>query len=246
MWPKKIVCLLLLTSVLAAQQQSKSLNVYGSMGFGIANGGQLFSSNKIKGNDTLEEEDSYFNYGRGLKFDFGIQYFLMDNIALQTGLGISANIPRLKVFNEADETKSNTTYRSSLWGFKALVVPHFEILELLTMYTGVGLGFFWNTCKYENKTEISSTQGNISENTEGKIKTSPKLAFLGLAGLNYPLSEKINLYGEVAFEQMSFTTKKRIEGNKTTVYEKDSNLEAPQKIPGSNWQLRFGVRFNVI
>lgn len=241
---KKIFWVLVLTTIVAAQK-SGTFNVFGGVGFGIATGGQLFSSMRTSINDTLEEEDSYFNFGRGLKLDLGMQYFLMDNIALQAGMGISGNAPRLETFNETPVSKINTTYRSSLWGLKALIVPHFEVLELITMYTGVGVGFFWNSWKYEKDIEIEIAGVTTKRTVEGKIKTNPKLALLGLAGVDYPISDLLTAYGEVAFEQMSFTTKKSVEDNQTTVYEKDSDLEAPQRVPGSNWQIRFGMRFNL-
>lgn len=243
---KKLFCLLVFTT-LAIAQNYETLNVYGSIGFGIPTGGQLYPSIKTNQDVVVEEKDSYFNFGRGLKLDLGAQYFVMENIAIQAGLGISGNVPRLKTFNETSDLKENTTYRSSLWGLKALVVPHFELLELVTMYTGVGIGFFWNSMKYERKDEtIMGGEVISSVTTKGKIKTSPKFAFLGLAGVNYPLTDLISLYGEVAFEQMSFTIKKQVEGNNTIVFEKDSNLPSPVRIPGSNWQLRLGVRYSVL
>ncbi len=246
---KKIIWLLTLPAFVAAQN-NETLNVYGSMGFGFPSGGKLYSSFKTDIGpgriDTTEEKDSYFNFGRGLKLDLGVQYFLMPNIALQAGIGISGNIPRLKTFQESNLSKVNTTYRSSLWGLKALIVPHFEVLELITMYTGVGIGFFWNSWKYEQKTVTQINNLSTTETIEGKIKTSPKLGFLGVAGANYPLSDLLTLYGELAFEQLSFTTKKTVQGNNTVVYEKNSNLPAPERIPGSNWQLRFGVKMNVM
>lgn len=240
----------LVLSAFVLAENNETLNVYGSMGFGFSTGGTLFSSIKMNnvpgGIDTTEEKDSYFNFGRGLKLDLGIQYFLMPNIALQAGLGISGNIPRLKTFYETSDLKVNTTYKSSLWGLKALIVPHFEVLELITMYTGVGIGFFWNSWKFKQETVTWIDDLSNKVTMDGKVKTSAKLGLLGLAGANFPLSDLLTLYGELAFEQLSFTTKKTVQGNKTVVYEKDSNLPAPERIPGSNWQFRFGVKMSVL
>lgn len=246
----KNVFWLVVLSAFVAAQNNETLNVFGSVGFGFPSGGKLFSSFKTDfapgGVDTTEEKDSYFNFGRGLKLDLGVQYFLMPNIALQAGIGISGNVPRLKTFQETPIREINTTFRSSLWGLKALIVPHFEVLELITMYTGVGIGFFWNSWKYEQKSTTQIDNVSVTETIEGKIKTTPKLGFLGLAGANFPLSDLLTLYGELAFEQLSFTTKKNVQGNNTVVYEKNSNLPAPERIPGSNWQLRFGVKMSVL
>ena len=197
----------------------------------------------------INKEDNYFNYGQGIKIDLGMQYFMMDNIAMQISMGYSGKVPGLETKNSLDlgaglVRDSTTKYKANVFGIKALVVPRFEILELLNMYTGVGLGFFWNSLKFEANTEA----GPLSVHEEGKIKSSPALALLGLIGADIPLSDLMSAYGEVAFEQMSFKWKKKVvENGGTFVYEKDApNQESPPRIPGSNWQIRVGVRFVVL
>ncbi len=243
---RKILLIVLAAASFTLAQTNETLNIFTSLGFGFPTGGQLFTSNFIDGNDTTEE-DKYFNYGQGIKLDIGLQYFMMENVALQAGFGYSGRIPGLETRNTTGLLAvSNTTtkYKSNLFSLKALVVPRFEILELLNTYTGVGIGFFWNSLSYEAVT----VSGTNRHNYEGKIKSTPALGLLGLIGIDIPLSDLTAVFGEVAFEQMSFKWKKRIEGKGyTEVYEKDAaNLEAPPKVPGSNWQIRFGIRFIVL
>jgi hypothetical protein len=256
-------CLLILIpfAVVSAQNKNETLNLFGSIGWGFGTGGSLFSSvNTDYSNSTdVKRNDSYLNYGRGFKFDLGAQYFMMNNVALQMGIGFSAGVPGLKTEDHnlkvpSTETvfqDSTTNYKFGLFGIKALVVPRFEILDLLNMYAGVGFGLFWSSMKYE-VTKVSSSG---TQNESGKIKASPTLALLGELGADYPISDIISLYGEIALEQMSFTWKEKviektnIDGhtpNGTEIYEKDvTNQGAPLNSPGSNWQIRFGVRFMV-
>lgn len=260
---KFLKCLLILAlfALVNAENKNETLNLFGSIGYGFGTGGSLFSTvdRDYSISAEVKRNDSYLNYGRGFKFDLGAQYFMMKNVALQMGIGFSAGFPGLETaiqnykVTSSDNTFSDSTtnYKFGLFGIKALVVPRFEILDLLNMYAGVGVGLFWSSMSYD-VTRVSLT-GTQKEN--GKIKASPTLALLGELGADYPLSDIISVYGEIALEQMSFTWKEKliektnISGhtpNGTEVYEKDvPNQGAPLNSPGSNWQIRFGLRFMV-
>jgi hypothetical protein len=119
------------------------------------------------------------------------------------------------------------------------------------MYAGIGVGFFWNTLRYESDSVFTTTTLPRNASETGKYISSPKLGLLGLLGIDYPLSDVLCAFGELAFEQVSFTWKKKTSesssGKRTTNYEKDAaNLDSPERIPGSNWQIRFGVRLAVL
>ena len=246
---RKAAFLLLAAVSFIFAQDSETLNIFASLGFGFPTGGQVFSSHTYDDNTLTERKDNYFNYGQGIKLEAGIQYFMMENVALQLAFGFSGKVPRLEIQNNHNFTNAalldssiSINYRSSLFGLKVLVVPRFEILELLNMYTGVGIGFFWNSLSYER----SKTIGTNVDNFDGKIKSSPALGLLGLLGIDIPLSDLMAVFGEVAFEQLSFKWRKRIEDGLTINYEKDAaNLDAPLRAPGSNWQIRAGIRFIV-
>ena len=223
----------------------ETLNLFGSIGGGFGMGGTHFESSETdNGNTTVT--DRFFNYGSGFKFDVGCQYFMMENVALQPSFSYSVGIP----FKEEDITSlltTTTTYGRHLFGIKLQVVPRFEVLGLIDMYTGIGMGFFWNARPFK----IVAESGNVTQEVTGKITSKPALGFLGTLGADYPLNDRLTLFGELGFEQTSFTLDKYVitkPDNQTIYYsENDSNTNNldPQKVPGSNFQFRFGVRFAV-
>ena len=122
----------------------------------------------------------------------------------------------------------------------------------ILIYAGIPLsasklGFFWNSRPFKIVTEA----GNITQEITGKITSKPALGFLGLLGADYPLNDKLTLFGELGFEQISFSLDKYVveEPNKQTIYysEDDANTNNlnPQKVPGSSFQIRAGVRFAI-
>jgi opacity protein-like surface antigen len=264
---KKSLFLIFLASIVSAQQapqtpqtQQEILNVFGSIGVGFKTGGQLFTSITQNSSGAItKEEDEFFNYGQGFKIDFGAQYLAMDNLGLQTDMEISLGAPGFETNNHLVDTLTATSldssvkYNRNLFGIKFMVVPRFEVLELITMYTGVGIGFFWNSLHYE--TTVMRPAGTTSE--KGKIITNPTLGFTGLIGANYPISDIFALFGEIAFDQISFRWKKQvvdetnIAGHNTGVipFEEDDpnpNNGTQLRVPGSNWQIRIGARLSVL
>lgn len=250
----RVLFLLASFALAFAQEKHETLNVYGSLGFGIPTGGFLLSSTTQDQNDQTKRKDFYLNYGGGFKIDLGAQYYMMENVALQGGIAFSAGMKNITTDDRTADPASDYSTKYShrnLFAIKVLVVPRFEILELMNVYTGVGLGLFWNSLHYDITEKIADSK--FSEN--GKIKTSPKIGFLGEVGADYPLSDLMSLYGEIGFEMVSFTWDKQViektsiptHKTGTEVFLKDAaNQQPPQRVPGSNWQIRFGARFNIL
>lgn len=253
---------LIITSALTSAltifaQTNEKFNCYGSIGYGFGSGGQLFSSTTIENTDTTERKDRYLSYGQGVKFDFGLQYFMMENVALQVGFNYTPGVPGIKTEYSRDVSVAGITsrildstveYHRHMFGLKAMVVPRFEILELLDMHTGVGIGFYWNALSYETTRTIADT----SQTEKGSIKSAPSLGLNGLIGVDYPLNDLLSLFGEVGFDMTSFRwTKQKIKetgitGNSNGSYnfEKDTpNQRPPLRVSGSSWRLSFGVRY---
>lgn len=237
------------------QQTREVLNVFGSIGIGFKTGGQLFTSiteNSL--GEKIKEENEFFNYGQGFKIDLGAQYLAMENLGLQLDFEISLGAPGFETDDHLIDTAgaridSTTEYTRNMYGIKFLVVPRFEVLELITMYTGVGLGFFWNSNHYE----ITRSEPTGTKTEKGRIVSSPTLGWTGLLGADYPVSDRVALFGEIAFDQVAFKWKKRIVEQSNineigTIFfeEDDPKNEAPLKVPGSNWQIRIGVRFSIL
>lgn len=258
---KKSLFLIFFAGIVSAQQapqtQHEILNVFGSIGVGFKTGGQLFTSvTQNSSGAVTKEEDEFFNYGQGFKIDVGAQYLAMENLGLQTDMEISLGAPGFETNDHLtvdDVVDSSVKYNRNLFGIKFMVVPRFEVLELITMYTGVGLGFFWNSLHYE--TMVMHPAGTTSE--KGKIITNPTLGFTGLIGADYPISDNFALFGELAFDQISFRWKKRVVDETniadhspgTTFFEEDDpnpTNDTPLRVPGSNWQIRIGARLSVL
>jgi opacity protein-like surface antigen len=248
---KKIVMLIALSAFLLSAetpQKSDILNIFGAVGIGFKTGGELFvSTERNTVGEITKETDSYLNYGQGFKIDVGTQYFTMPNLAIQAAFSVSFGIPGFETEDKiASVFDSTTKYSRDLFGIKLQVVPHFEVLELLNMYTGVGLGFFWNRLHYQ-ATVVRPVLGTTTE--KGKIISSPSMGFTGMLGADYPISDAVSAFAELAFEQVSFKWKKKVvDGtNKTTFFEEDApNTQPPPKVPGSNWQVRIGIRLGVL
>lgn len=252
---KKIVyaatAVALITANIFAEGNEK-LSLLGSIGFGFGIGGDVYSSDDAT---KPSAETKYFNYGKGLKFDLGARFGLADNLNAQADFDMSFNVPKLEVVDKpVTTTTSTTTYSSSMFGIKAKIVPEFEFLELINMYTGVGIGFYWGSLKYESKT--STTIGSITTSSEriGKYVSAPSLGLTGFLGADFPLTSKLNLFGEFGFDAVSFRWKKEVVEKSpitgdvgTHNFEKDDpNNPPPPKVPGSNWQIRVGVRMGIL
>ncbi|HMA65860.1 MAG: hypothetical protein ACM31E_10130, partial [Fibrobacterota bacterium] len=188
----------MITANIFAEGDEK-LSLLGSIGFGVGIGGDVYSS--------LDEtkpsaETKYFNYGKGLKFDFGARFGLADKLKAQADFDMSFNVPKLETVDKEAITNATTTttYSSSMFGIKAKIVPEFEFLELINMYTGVGIGFYWGSFKYESK--VSGTVGPITTSSErvGKYVAAPALGLTGFLGADFPITPKLTLFGELGFD----------------------------------------------
>jgi opacity protein-like surface antigen len=250
---------MLLATLSILAQTNEILSGYASIGYGFGSGGQLFSSTTLQAQgldlDTTERKDHYLNYGQGVKIDLGVQYFMMDNVALQVGFSFSPGAPNLKTEYRYDYSIAGITgfldstvdFHHNMFGIKAMVVPRFEILELLNMHTGVGIGFYWNTLSYE-MTRITQ---DTTQTEKGNIQSAPSLGFNGLIGADYPISDLLSLFGEVGFDMTSFRwTKQKIKETQfnrstgTNYFEKNTpNQRPPLRVSGSNWRLSVGVRY---
>jgi len=243
-----IICTIFTTTVLHADYET--FNIFGGIAAGFGTGGELFRSQNTTSAST-EITDRFFNYGSGLKFDLGCQYFMMDKVALQGSIFYSAGVPAFKEENISAAFTQTTTYGFGMWGLRVLVVPKFQVLDLLDTYVGVGTGLCFSSRSFE----ITRKSTNATQNAKGSISSSPSLGFSGIFGVDYPLNDKATLFGEMGFEEISFSLSKYkvkesnipgITGGTVVNYEKNAtgtNNYPPEKVPGSNFQLHFGIRY---
>lgn len=249
-----LIAAFFIVSACSAQTQDK-FSIYTSLGYGFGIGGRLIDSSvSYNGLTLLESTDLHQNYGKGMKVEIGALFGIMHNVDLQTGFVYSWGIPYIEetdqmIFGTA-ETNTTLKHKHSQFGIKVLVLPNFEVFKLFDAYAGVGIGVFFNF----SSAEVSRTGGYEALITDSN-KPSP--AFLGCFGLDFPLNDILHFFVETGFEAMSSTMKEtRITESdfttsdydeKTIEYKEDSvGLSAPPKTPGSNINVRLGLRLNIL
>lgn len=243
---KKILMLIVAAAIITQcfAEKNEKLEIFGDAGFGFGIGGELY---------PVSEKDKYLNYGQGFKMDFGARYSLMNNLNAQAQFGMSFGVPKFEVVNKISTTTNTETFKRNMYGIKLYVVPEFEVLELLTMYTGVGIGFYWNSLHFTRVTR--ETISSISYSEEGKIVSSPALGFTGFLGADFPLAKRITLFSQIGFDLVSFKWKEEVIekaptasriGTSIFYRNNDGSNPPPPKVPGSNWQILAGVRFGIL
>ncbi|MFP4416235.1 MAG: hypothetical protein ACOC4C_05340 [Fibrobacterota bacterium] len=252
---KKAAMMLLVLSCAVGTAYSQTAHVFGSVGYGFGYGGytgDIFQSYTDDRGELSDVEDHYFNYGRGIKLDVGGWYALMEDLGVQAALGFSFGVPDINTEQNTtalvDTRTDNTEYDFFVFSIKVQAVPRFTVVQLLDMYLGVGTGLYFASLSSQTEAEIGGTTYTESETFDSKAA----LGFNGFMGADFPLMEDLSLFGEIGFEQLSFTWKKQeitetnIPGSSesTVTFDKDRpDLPAPPKIPGSNWSLRVGVKY---
>jgi len=249
-----LVAIVLMTS--ASLTAAEKLGIFASIGYGWGLGGaadigdySFASTERNNVGDLTKRDDQYLNGGAGLKIDAGVLWALMDNFYAQIGIEYTAGIPKLERtisdLSEAigDPDRAYTvSFSRNIFGIKALALPQFRFLDLLDVRTGVGIGIFF--CG------ISVEDSRANRVVEGYIETKPAFAFLGQLGADYPLSEKFILFADLSFTATRFTVEKaRDTDGDITIFEKDdigNDVQTPEKLPGSTWGLRIGIRMPII
>jgi len=231
---------------------AQMVDLYGTIGYGFGMGGWQISSITLNENGSaFERDDKYLNYGRGIKYEIGTHVYFMENLTGRFGVQISQSVPSYEISStESVVLNSDTSveYKPNMYGLKASLLPRFEVLDLIYMYTGAGIGLYIGTLEYEKTRTI---EGLGTQKEFGHYESFPSLGFVGTVGGDLPLTDFISLFGEVGFEQLFFIwTKREIETTNITGSEKATvnfqedatDRSPPPKVSGSNWQIRLGLR----
>jgi hypothetical protein len=221
------------------------------IGYGLRIGGSSYvgsveGETKIYGTDgeLIENKDHYLNYGQGLKAELAGNIELMRHVGAEVILAYTGNIPRTIIKHDSPTDKWKETWRQASFGVKVMAVPRFRIIELIDMDLGFGAGIFF--------TRLSFTDNSPAAVNDGYIKTWPGIAFCGRIGAEFPLSESFAITAALSTETVAYTIKERRETRSSLVYQSDSNrgslssnVERPEKIPGSNLALQLGARISI-
>ncbi len=244
------LCLAVLVVALGASAQN-TLNLFGDIGYGFGMGSYYLGTS----NENQETNDHFLNLGHGAKLELGVGYMAAENLETRVSVDMSFGwpSPEIKTRSSSGVTQNDLTsdYSYFSWGIKTLIAPHFEALELLDVYVGVGLGLNFATSSFTNT--LVSTQAQTTTTYEAVFKnvTPASLGFIGVAGFTLPMSDLLSAFGEVRFESMNFKLKEtRMESNTSdlyapgdTYYEEDvQDRDPPPNIPGNNWGIRAGLK----
>jgi len=230
----------------AAESQRDLFDVYLTTGYGFGMGGNAvlptFTGTNLATATT--RTDHFLNLGRGLKVEAGADYKLMDHLYAQGAVNYTLGVPGISA-KQITAVTTTYDYDWSIFGFKVMLKPTFQVLDLIDIYTNIGIGLFFAN---------STMQGSQGASAETRHDTyAPAFAMTGAIGMNYPLNASIILFGEIVCEQMSFTLEKSeytnangVFGNYTVNYEEDvTSSQTPLKIPATNVALRVGVKFPI-
>jgi hypothetical protein len=252
-----VFLILIIAGIVAAgyQSQEKKFDLFLATGYGFGVGGyqnaaEDFSSTISDGN-LISREAHYRNFGWGIKIEGGADYKLMDHVFGQAAFtyGFSAVPGTENVHEVMNASETSAKYYWSVYGIKAGIKPTFQILDLLDMYTNIGIGLYFANSGVDLRI---TTIGGSESTSKGRDSNNPAMTLIGAIGAEYPINESVIAFAEVNFEQMSFTTTKTSFTQSSGVFYSDHTVNyqvdatdrsAPPKIPGSNVALRVGVRF---
>ena len=86
----------MLAAVSFFAQDSETLNIFASLGFGFPTEDRFSPHTPMMIILFTERKDNYFNYGQAIKLEAGIQYFMMENVALQLAFDFQEKCQGLK------------------------------------------------------------------------------------------------------------------------------------------------------
>jgi opacity protein-like surface antigen len=249
-----VVALALSLSAFAAD---KKMHLFLDIGYGFGVGGEIVgTSTEIRNGSMLKQDDLYLNYGQGIKIDGGASYRLLPSMDAQLGIQFSGGVPPVTENDKTELGAVTTTtegkfHRSQL-GFTLQGAPRFTVADLLDAYVRAGIGLFF-TFSSQDWTTSSTGLGTVT--TKVDESNAATLGFVAGMGAEYPLTDILALYGELGFDMMTVRLKERTttitsDPNPTPdkdIYEKDAtDRDTPPKIPGSNFNVRIGVKVGIL
>jgi len=250
-----VSCIVVYTTTVQAQ-----IIPYATFGYSFPLGGYTSDNDifRLQESNTsnasvLDVKDHYLNYGRGIDLDAGIFLPLMENIEAQVGLSFTGGAPNTEV--EIKTTAGTTVtqdvynYHHSLLGIKAIALPRFRVVELFDAYLGIGVGLLlsFSSDEHTRTTTVGPLTTTVDDENSDTF-TRPVLAFIGKAGLEYPVTGKLSFIADISFEQMRVkitesSNKDQFDAAERNHIKDDTNDPAPVKIPASNLGISLGVRF---
>jgi hypothetical protein len=245
--------LFIMLACAASVAMAVDFDIYLGAGFGFPlASGTAFSSDEVNNGTTYETDDKYLNLGKGLKLDLGAQIGNIEKVmfrfAFATSFLTGGTIDEdINVLGNMRITTVND-YSAQIIGARALVVPHFSLTDMLSMYCGMGAGLFYAFSESEIQTTTVSTIQTM-RSSEYDNRAFPGL--LSVLGVRMNISGPFSAIAQVGYDAMNITVEKETHtaanGNVTTInYERDAtDRPAPPKIPATNFSLKAAFVFSI-
>jgi len=245
------------------------------------------SINDYVGNTTsfsTTYESVNFSLGKGFNFGGAVGFEFNDYLGVELGLdyllGGKNTAESTSKHTEILQTSTNVyTFNTTNSSYSRMfrVIPRLVIspnFEKINPYIKIGvvLGFGSFYSDYDSESTTSGTS-NQTQSTSRKSSGGMALGFNSSFGVNYYLSDKMSVFGEVSYIGMSYapektsSTKGEVDGedilpstpvsrkeweyvDELTAVQNSSNMDEPTKQlyfsqPFSSLGINFGVKFNL-
>lgn len=175
--------------------------------------GMSMVSNTVSSVTTSTYTTKNIGLGKGINFGAGMGYFFTQNLGAELGVNYLLGT-KSTYTNEQTNLNANNDYRKStndIYTRMLFINPSFVLkipMEKWNPYARVGVIMGVGQILIETNTQ--STNGNSSSNSYTQEKTSGGMALgaNGAFGVEYPLSSKINVFGEVSINSINYRPKK--------------------------------------
>lgn len=196
--------------------------------------------------ETYDGLDGHkLNYGKGLKLETGVAWYMHTHLGLEAGFEYSLHLPKLETENSTASSPFVESYTIRMFGPKLLLKPVLTPFSPVRVYGFGGAGVL--------STKLTYTNNGPNAAQDGYIETSPGFLLETGLGIEIPIGSRISVSFAAAIQRVYFeTTERRDTQHKGHTHVVDESYsgssefqEAPTDIPGSNMAARAGVRIRI-
>ncbi len=198
--------------------------------------------------DTYEHykglEGKRLNYGKGLKLETGVAWYMHTHLGLEAAFEYSRHLPKLETEHSTHNPPFVESYDIRMFGPKLMLKPVITPFSSVRLYGSAGIGAMFTKLTYENSAPVYSHQGYI--------ETSPGFLLETGLGMEIPLGSRISATTAATIQRVYFETEERVdtEGHTHVIDESitddsDPYREKPVDISGSNLAIRAGIRVRI-
>ncbi len=217
----KSILLLTLSVTLALPSYSQRVEFQFSSGYGFENGGSPMSSYDRVDDYTMDnsiittvknEQDKYFSFGEGLRFEGRIIVFLKDELGIfiepSYSSGSQSATTTYTSFLDGVTAPQSTSTNISFNALSIQVGLHLQKQEgTFQPFGGIGVGYFFPSEPLETQQQTNGYTNNYSY-TETQVTTNAPLGYLGYLGFNVAVKSDLSFFVEAKATLVNFYVKR--------------------------------------